>query len=862
MLIDARNFDDLAPRIIAEVSNVPLVGFDIEGQDDARHEGLNLLMKVDPISRKKSPGKKLVFDARRTVVTGFSLYPDGGETGYYVNLAHADVGNRVPWAKARTLLDAITGHFVIHNASFELTMMKAALDFDIPKWICTLQMAVSAYGPDEFEVSAFAGAGLGGIKKLIGPAQKVFRIYDSKHPTPEQSELLSQIIAKESFADHSYNGFVSSLAYGYGLKQAVKTWFNYQMATFEEVLGNHAHMGQLTGEEVAAYGADDAIWCMKLYHRLLQFMMETNPAVVETFFTQELPMTQVYSDVWRHGMKVNLSAIDERRTLERAEYAKALRELKVVVSSLLPFAPEPNAALAKHEKWYAAKPNNYRNRICMWAQSPDSADDFEVVTQVAGPVSESWAGAKSSGVNLTYWQAVRVLIYDLIGAKLVIEKGKVQSDAEARGRIQERVTGTAIDVLKGLAALAGIEQRMKLYLTPYMQLTDPETSHMYPVLSSRLASRRMACSSPNGQQLAKRGESTYVRGFYLPDEPEHVILSRDWSSVELVEIGDFSGDPEFAKAFGQIPYEDLHSGAAAAVLAVDVEGLTEEVFKSLKYKTADEVEAVHHRLITNLKGERMPDGALAVKYWRTEVGKVSNFNYWYSGALSTIGDRMGWSSDKMWEATDRYRQRFAVAEAWRLETIKQGQIDGYITLPDGHRRVKFEATQKWLEMMALKFALYQDDGIQNMAREVMRAIRTRSNNQIVNSLIQGSCATLAKRSILRINDRIRKEGWKARFMLPIHDELLYSVHRKEAIEFAKVVNAEMCNHPDIIKTLPLHSTASIGLTFEPFSDRAPIGQIELDEAPAVEWLPKDRWGKSLTDNEREDVLDYLFAAGL
>lgn len=870
LLVDRRNFFSVAPKIISEVKAAPLTGFDIEIQDDARHEGLNALMAVDPITRKKSPGKKLVFDHRRTVVTGFSLYPDEGDTSYYVNLAHADTDNCVPWPQAKQLIDAINGYFIVHNAPFELTMMKQSLNYEIEKIICTLQMAVSAYGPDEYRPQDLLASGLGGIRKLIGLIAKKFAVYDGTM-TAEQSEIFAKVIAKESDAEWSYNGLIDSIDYGYGLKEVVLSFFGHRMTTFEEVLGDKAHMGQLTGEEVVAYGADDAYWAVQLYHRLLQFMTETNPKVVETFFSQELPMVHVYSDVWREGMRVNLPAIEERRDHERHECAETVRRLKAAINKLLPFPIEPSESLMKREKWYAEKGGwqRYRQRIESWAATPDEADDFEQVCQVAGAVSAAWSGTKQVGPNFTHYMPVRTLLYDLIGEKPIIEKGKVQSDAEARGKLQDRLekklkeTGearlqAAVDVIKQLAALAGIEQRMKLYLTPYTQLTDPETNHMYPVLSSKLASRRMACSSPNGQQLAKRGESTYVRGFFLPDEPDHVILSRDWSNVELVEIGDFSGDPEFGKAFRTIPYEDLHAGAAADILAVEVDGLTEELFKSLKFKTPDEIADIHPRLITNLKGELMSSGAAVVKYWRAEIGKGANFNYWYSGALGTVAERMGWDQDQMWAATERYRERFAVAEQWRQDTIARAQRDGYIELPDGHRRVKFECTANWSEIMWTLWGAYNNEAINTFAREVIRALKTRANNQIVNSLIQGSCATLAKRSIVRINERIKREGWRARFMLAIHDELLYSVHRAEALEFAKVVNEEMVNHPEIVKTLPLHSTAAIGLTFEPFSKSAPIGQIELDEAPAVDWLPKERWGKSLTDEERQVVLDYLF----
>jgi len=36
-------------------------------------------------------------------------------------------------------------------------------------------------------------------------------------------------------------------------------------------------MGELTGEQVCAYGADDAYWAVKNYHFLVDKMMAENP---------------------------------------------------------------------------------------------------------------------------------------------------------------------------------------------------------------------------------------------------------------------------------------------------------------------------------------------------------------------------------------------------------------------------------------------------------------------------------------------------------------------------------------------------------------------------------------------------------
>lgn len=876
-LVDATNFSSTLPEILDAMKTAPFVGLDTETEDSRRHEGLNAYCKYNE-DGIKSKATKLVFDMRRTTMTGFSIYPEEHDTAFYINLNHADVENRVPWEQARVLLEQEVS-WIAHNAAFELTVFKACHNFTLPNYICTLQMAVSAFGPDEYPIDAFLKAGQGGIARLIPDLIRNAHGYnpETRDMSPALSEIVYKILAKESDAEHSYNGFVKAITYGYGLKKLVQRFFNHKMTTFEEVLGGRAHMGQLTGTEVAAYGADDAYWAVRLFRHLLAYMAKNVPSAIPAFFDQENPMVREYSNIWLGGMRVNSEAIYERRDLERENMAEILRDMKTSVNDLLPFDAQLAKSLAT-EKWYAKNGERYRSQIAHWASLEDPEDSYGQCMQVRGPVSNAWSkemgDPESSGPNFSHYIPMRTLMYDLIGAKVIRSQGKVQSDGEARGKVLDQLEdGPAMKVVQSLNGIAGVEQRMKLYLTPYTQLMDPETSTLYPVVSSELATRRMGASVPNPMQLVKRGESTYVRGFFQGDNDEHVIISCDWSGIELVEIGEMSGDPEFLKAFGQIPHEDLHSGAAADILSVDIPGLDEDNFKDLKKldKLDDFREkygvsiANYNRLFNNLKGQLFASTKDAYKYWRTEVGKGANFNYVYSGALATVGDRMGWSSDKMWQATDRYRARFSVMEQWRVGLIDEVQQHGRLILPDGHHRVRFEATPLWRDYFLSKFQIpgaHDDDILQRyngIIEFIARKIQTRANNQSVNAMVQGTCATIAKRSVIRILQKARARGWGPdvfRFMVPIHDELLFSVDRSIAVEAVHLIRDTMIDHPDLFQKCKLDASPAIGLTFEPWHPKkAPKGQIEIFELPDI---GLGNVGGRATDDQIKGVVDYLF----
>ncbi|QEE37965.1 MULTISPECIES: DNA polymerase [unclassified Methylobacterium] len=949
VLVDARN-PEVIEEIRALIQRSEFVGFDLETEDSKRHEGLNRFCKYND-EGYKSKTSKTVFDWRRTVICGASFYSEEApDRAYYVNFGHSDVENRLPVELLKSLLESLPegAYFVAHNSAFEQTVCKAALDFDFRPGsiICTMTQAVSAYGPDTYSMDAWQAAGQGDIGQLVNQlihASTTGWNKETGEMSPALTELVFKIIGKSSKASFSWNGFVSSIAYGYGLKQAVRSHFGVQMRTFEETLDGEAHMGMVSGEQVAAYGADDAYWAVRLFRLLLTYMLRNGgSALVNTFFTQENVMPQVFSSIAIHGMRVNVPAIRQRTEAERANASQILREMKEAARWFdWPTALVPQ--LLKYESWYVKNAQVYRDRVQAWLDAPDSEDDYQQLLQVRGPVTNGWAAEQGvnektlKGVNLSHFMPVRSVLYDLLGCHVVVSKGKVASDGEARGRIVDRlkdgkhltkdqlvdafngVQGElairmsaggedglaagvvfeendarwarieaaekparedlepfavyhnryALKVVDCLNRLSGVEQRMKLFLTPYGMLTDPETGRMYPQVTSMLATRRMACSFPNAMQLGKRGEAAYVRGFYVGDYDDHLLCSLDWSGVELVEIGEFSGDPEFLKAFGQIPHQDLHAGTATALLALDCPGMNLELFKTLKgmsswqdWLKASEGKADRlPRLMTNLKGELL-DAAKAYGYWRTVFGKEANFNYFYSGWLATIGERAGWSQQKTADATEAYRGQFPVAEAWRVQQISDVNALGYVTLPDGHRYVRYEATNLWASDWCDKFMLTTlgAENYNQVIRWVMRKIQKRAGNQTVNALIQGTCATLAKRSIVRTIQYFQSLGWtnrEFRFLVPIHDELVWSVHQDLAVPFIRNAHRIMIDHGDIFKNCKLDSSPAIGVTFEPWNEKKAYGgQIELFE-PEAAVVGKERAGKRLDDQGILDVVEYL-----
>lgn len=848
--VTMHNFEAYAPRIAAALATSPLTGLDIETAQPRAHAGI----------KAYNVAKRLAFDIKRTDLCGISLWPKDAPEAYYLNVGHADVDGRIPWPRISALLSAKPkeAKWVCHNAQFERTMLQECVGWVMEDYICTMQMAVSAYGPDEFDQETFEDRDLGDIEALMPEIRRVSR---GRKDSSALQKTLSKIIAKESVAAHSYNGYVHQMRYGYGLKGAVQAFFGYQMATYAKTLKGYTHMGELTTEDTAPYGCDDAIWAVRLFDRLLKFMLDTNPAVVGTYFQQELPMIETYSAIWRDGVRINHQAVIDKQLELRVQFGDAAAELKAAVAKLLPFPVGPNEELWEREPWYAKSYDTYRARVEAWATSPNSPDPFTQCVQLGGAIPKAWAEERGvpfiKQLNITHYMVARTIMYDLLRRdKPLLAMGKVQSDADARGNlrevlIEEGKTDQA-RVMELMGKLGTVEQAEKLYISPYLKLVDPNTSRMYPIVNSLLATRRMAMSTPNATQLAKYGESSYVRGFFQADHDDHVIVSIDWSQIELVLFGEFSGDPMLARCYSKIPYDDVHMIATAACLGVSEAEI-------LRLKAGDPNVSPH--LLVNPKGEALPP-AKAYGYWRTQVGKGSNFEFIYSGLLWNLGNTLGWTKEMMFEVTGAYATKFARASNWRQELISDCSIYSKVSLPDGHTRVRFEATPTWANLFRDKWRRHGTPEVMWFAEQVIRRIQTRAGNQAINAKIQGTSATLTKRSLAGIRAKLAELNWSsrdARIMFPVHDEIVASVHRDKVVDYIKMARGIMMHHPDIVKTLLIDCTPSVGLTYQPWHAKsAPMGQIELFEAPDIACVPRDLVGQRLPETLWPKIVEHLY----
>jgi len=129
---------------------------------------------------------------------------------------------------------------------------------------------------------------------------------------------------------------------------------------------------------------------------------------------------------------------------------------------------------------------------------------------------------------------------------------------------------------------------------------------------------------------------------------------------------------------------------------------------------------------------------------------------------------------------------------------------------------------------------------------------------LVNAKVQGTGATLMKRSLIRWHELYEHQGL-ARFMFPVHDECVFSVHKSHVVEFIRNLRQVMNTHPEIIKTLQLNCSVAIGRNYLAWhKTENPFGQVEVDELQkGFPLFSEARYDKRLTDEEIQKVVEYM-----
>jgi DNA polymerase I len=255
---------------------------------------------------------------------------------------------------------------------------------------------------------------------------------------------------------------------------------------------------------------------------------------------------------------------------------------------------------------------------------------------------------------------------------------------------------------------------------------------------------RLSSNNPNLQNIPVRTErGREIRKAFVPRDENHLLVSADYSQIELRIVAAISGDPNMCLAFKE--KKDIHSATAAKVFSVEEKDVTKE----MRYRA-----------------------------------KSVNFGIIYGQGAFGLADNLGISRTEAKEIIDNYKRQFVNIQKYMDNTIQFARENGYVETLMGRKR--------WLRDI-------------NSGNFTVRGFAERN---AINSPIQGTAADMIKMAMISIHETFKKNRFKSKMLLQVHDELVFDAHKDE-VEIIKPIIIE-CMQTALLLPNGVPAEAEIG----------------------------------------------------
>jgi len=322
-----------------------------------------------------------------------------------------------------------------------------------------------------------------------------------------------------------------------------------------------------------------------------------------------------------------------------------------------------------------------------------------------------------------------------------------------------RVASTSVDVLEELALTHELPrqilewrtmQKLKgTYIDALPQMVNPATGRVHTSFNQAVAATgRLSSSDPNLQNIPVRTElGREIRRAFVA-EPGCVLISADYSQIELRVLAHLAGDDALIDAFRR--GEDIHDRTALAIFGAD----------------------------SGLDRKEMRNRA-----------KMVNYALLYGKTAFSLSKDIGVTQQAAQAFIDAYFAGFPAVRRFIDRTLEGGRDSGMVRTLAGRRRPVPELTSKNGQVRSATERVAVNMPIQGTAADILKR-----------AMIDVHRALEARPA--------RAAGIRARMILTVHDELLFEAPREEAEEVAGLVRRHMEGAAEL--AVPLTVEVGIG----------------------------------------------------
>ncbi len=282
------------------------------------------------------------------------------------------------------------------------------------------------------------------------------------------------------------------------------------------------------------------------------------------------------------------------------------------------------------------------------------------------------------------------------------------------------------------------------YIDALPSLVNPKTGKLHTSFNQTVAlTGRLSSADPNLQNIPIRTElGRAIRRAFVPSNANSVIMSADYSQIELRVMAHISDDAGLQEAFRN--KEDIHTSTSAKVFGVKLEDVTRDMRRKAK-----------------------------------EV----NFGIMYGIGPFGLASRLEISQTEAKEIIQRYFERFPKVKQYINDTIDSARRKGYVSTLLGRRRYLPDITSRNFTVRS------------NAERQAINMpIQGTSADMIKLAMIRIDEALQKPEASRRLDSsRDQKSEVRSRMLLQVHDELVFEVPKNE-VEMMKELIVDKMKH--------------------------------------------------------------------
>lgn len=270
-------------------------------------------------------------------------------------------------------------------------------------------------------------------------------------------------------------------------------------------------------------------------------------------------------------------------------------------------------------------------------------------------------------------------------------------------------------IVDDILAFRELTKLKSTYVDALPTMINRKTGRVHTSYAQAVAvTGRLSSNNPNLQNIPIRTErGREIRKAFIPRNEDYVLLSADYSQIELRIVAAISADPNMCAAFRE--GKDIHTATAAKVFGVEEKDVTKE----MRYKA-----------------------------------KSVNFGIIYGQGAFGLADNLGISRTEAKEIIDNYKSQFAGIQRYMDSTINFCRENGYVETLMGRKRWLKDINSANFTVRGFAERNAINSPIQGTAADMIKLAMIRVHEEFVR---QG----LRSKMLLQVHDELVFDAYKA-----------------------------------------------------------------------------------------------------